>query len=776
MSYFPSQEAYVADWYPDGKTNYAIGDTQPIHVDVGGNLICRSAVLTDEGSFYEPFAGSTLPVAWTSVVGTGGSVSVANSICSIVCGTTAAVQTYIYRQTDYPPLTFTFILSISQRIANQDIYFGYGDSSSDPTTDTMFARFHFYGTDNTRVSCETQSSADTGGSEGLNTQIILPIGANTAALLLYRIENDGKKVRFFVGKTLDTLVLLVTYSTQIPNPYTVMYQRVRCLNGTTPATSTTISVDTIACSNFNIVDTSVAGGGTIGVTQTVTASVVNSSTTNLTAGGNSRTFTGLTESALFVSGIQVALFADQNCFIKVQQSPDGSNWDITDQYAYQANASFGVTIQSVSSYFRVVVTSLADTTVFRLQSCLTPITEPLPRALDPNGNLTITNPEDLNGIQSFNTPTGEQRTISPVRLIGADFEGYTIDPSFWIAASAGAGASVSQAGGTLTLVNGTGAAGTVTCYSVRRARYVGGISNRYRGVIQLGDTGTANNTRRWGAAYIANYNFTISGGTPTVGNTYSNNSQYFTCLWVNGATIHCYGTGAPTATGTLTFVSGPGAGNLTYTAFAAEAVPTDGAWFQVSGTTFSIVTMIAGSPSTVSSGSFNGYVGYNYALTTNVATYEIYWTNSSVWFMIGSQLLHKFSAVATDWSNALSLQVFQDSINVGAATSVSMKVRVATIARMGVLTTLPIYRSITSAATTVCKYGGGTLQSILVNTPTAGTITLYDNFAAVGPTFAVLTTTAGISSEPFATRFDCPFFNGLTVVTSATVNITVVYE
>ena len=762
-------------WYPQTQEDLTNAEMAQLQLDKAGNLITRSAILTDEGSFYEPFAGVALDATWTNHPGTGGTIAVANSICTLTSGTTISDEVFIARLTDYPPLTFTFVLKASQRIINQDIYFGYGDNATTPSSDTMFARFHFTGTDNTKVCCETQSSADSGGSEGVGTQILLPLGATTANYLLYRIENTGATVNFYVGNSLANLVLIASNSIQVPNPYTDMYQRVRFANGNTPASPTTISVDTITCDNMNIINTQVNSGGIIGVNQSVSASAVNSSTTNL-ATGNSWTFTGTAESTLNVAGIQVGLFADKNCLVKVQQSPDGTNWDISDQYTYVASASFGVTVQAIASYFRVIVTTNSETTgSFRLQSVMCPIVEAVPRSLDSNGRLKISMGEDGYGFEAENTPTGDQRAVSPVKLVGNEFEGYTIDSNFWTATTAGgSGAAVIQTSGSLKLTSGT-AASTTNAYSVRRARYIGGFANRYRAVIQ-NDAVTTNNIRRWGACSVANTNFTISVGTALVGNTYSNNGQYFTVLEVVSPTqIRCYGTGAAGTT-TLTFVSGPGSGNLTFTASAVIAVPTDGAYFQLNGTTFSIATIKGGTVAPVSSGSFNGNLGYSWTPGTTVQIYEIYWTNSFVWFVVGGEVLHKVSASSAEWSNTNTLQVFQDTINSGVASSVSMYVRVATIVRMGNLIMQPMYRYISTATTTVCKYGPGTLQKIICDCGTAGVVTVYDNFAAVGPTLATITIKSGTSSNSFPVPFDIPFFNGLTIVTSAASPITVCYE
>lgn len=53
--------------------------------------------------------------------------------------------------------------------------------------------------------------------------------------------------------------------------------------------------------------------------------------------------------------------------------------------------------------------------------------------------------------------------------------------------------------GVVTLSTGTTANGSAKLISVKRARYYGAQPNRYIAGIILGDTGGANNIRRWGA-------------------------------------------------------------------------------------------------------------------------------------------------------------------------------------------------------------------------------------------------------------------------------------
>lgn len=454
------------------------------------------------------------------------------------------------------------------------------------------------------------------------------------------------------------------------------------------------------------------------VLQRVIADPTNSSTTNL-AVGNAYTFTGIAKSTLGVAGIQVSLFANQNCTVQVQQSPDGINWDISDSFVYYASASFGTTVQAVNSYFRVVVTTAnLTTTTFRLQSCLCPVVEAVPRALNEDGNFktAIYSIADEYGFEVENTPMGEMRVVSPTRLVGAQFDGATFDTNFWVSTVANA-ASVTQGGSQIVMASGTNAAGSIKVNSVRRARYVSANANGYRSVVQLGDTGTANNTRRWGVAYGSSF-----PTTPTV---------------------------------------------------------TDGAYFELSGTTFSIVTMKGSAATTVSSGSFNGNLGKSFSPGTSATTYEIYWTNSKVWFVVGNELLHTVAATAAPWADTVAHYIYLENTNSGNTTNVTLSCRVASIRRLGNYITQPIskYQAGTTAAL-VLKYGAGNLHELVVSgVVNNAVITLYDNTTNSG-TILFSTGSMTANTVPFAIDLKgAPFSIGLTLaITVANANATVVYE
>lgn len=70
------------------------------------------------------------------------------------------------------------------------------------------------------------------------------------------------------------------------------------------------------------------------------------------------------------------------------------------------------------------------------------------------------------------------------------------------------------------------------------------------------------------------YIFTITSGNATVGATYTNNGQTFTVSETIAAqtTLVCTGTGAPTASGTLTKSGGTGDASLTFSAFGQSGM------------------------------------------------------------------------------------------------------------------------------------------------------------------------------------------------------------
>ena len=472
--------------------------------------------------------------------------------------------------------------------------------------------------------------------------------------------------------------------------------------------------------------------------------------------------------------------------IGVAKSFNQYYWDISDSYSYySAINNFGVTVQAINSYLRIRIknTSGTNQTYLRLQTALCPIVDSVPRSLDSFGNFktTVNTITDTYGFDIENTPQGEMRTISPVRLVGVGFEGNTIDPSFWVTIPVNGG-TATQLSGRMDLLTNTSANGAITLYSVRRARYVIGSANMFRLQGRVGDTGTVNNTRQWGAGLGSNYTFTISSASVIAGDVYTDISgiQYTILITGTVTTATVFATGTPTAGArTYTRVSGGGAATLTGSGFAVNNAITDGYYFQLSGTTFSVVTSIGGTPSVVSSGSFNGDLGDTYIPTTNMVTWEIYYNTKTVWFVIDGVVLHTVSNSLTPLSNTQSLFCFASNINSGGSTTnAAFYTRSVSIRRLGLLDTETTYKYITTATTTILKYGPGRLKKVIIGDTNlnAGLFTLYDGLSAQSPIICDIDIPKQAAATPVSMDFDCPFHNGLTVVNAVACKVTVIYE
>ena len=82
------------------------------------------------------------------------------------------------------------------------------------------------------------------------------------------------------------------------------------------------------------------------------------------------------------------------------------------------------------------------------------------------------------------------------------------------------------------------------------------------------------------------------------------------------------------------------------------------------------------------------------------------------------------------------------------------------------------YSNITSGATTQVKSGEGILKKIVINTGCTGTIKVIDNTSGSTANIATITNpSAGQNYEYFL-----DFLTGLRIITSATCDITVIYE
>jgi len=254
-------------------------------------------------------------------------------------------------------------------------------------------------------------------------------------------------------------------------------------------------------------------GGLV-INQDIVIDANNSSIANLASGA---TFTGVSTSNIAASMLQVFLKTDQNCAVYVDQSQDNVHWDIVDHYDFYASiGNFGINIGAFGAYFRVRVQNIgtATTTYFRLQTIYVPIANQLPRSLSRDGwlQVQVNRTQDGHGFAQSYTPFGEQLTAPSYKLVGSIFPGSTLDTNFWTAL-AGTGGTVTPVNGLVTMSTGTTSNNATQLNTVASSRYISGYTNKFRAVLTLPDTGTVNNTRRWGAYNATDGSFFELAGT-----------------------------------------------------------------------------------------------------------------------------------------------------------------------------------------------------------------------------------------------------------------------
>jgi len=106
--------------------------------------------------------------------------------------------------------------------------------------------------------------------------------------------------------------------------------------------------------------------------------------------------------------------------------------------------------------------------------------------------------KDQYGFAAENTPNDEVRVVEPVRLVGTQFEGTTLDTNFWTSTLAANG-TAAVGSGMLLLTTTADSGSSASAQTTRTARYIGSASTRFRIQLRLGDVTTTNNKRRWGA-------------------------------------------------------------------------------------------------------------------------------------------------------------------------------------------------------------------------------------------------------------------------------------
>jgi len=232
--------------YSPGSATFTNGSTTVSGTDIGYSVfvldfiklsadteaeLTQVAEIIDANTvrLFFPYPGTSATGAYDTqqlgtVTGSGATLSVSSGQMTMSLGTNTSAETYAYIVAAAAPLIGESNFSISQRVANQDIYFGF--ESNVTATAIQYARFHFSGTDNTKVITETGYNPTTtpSSNESETNTITLPGSAVTSSTNTYHIEVSIDKVGFYINGT-----LVATHTKRLPHPSTLL---INSLNGT----------------------------------------------------------------------------------------------------------------------------------------------------------------------------------------------------------------------------------------------------------------------------------------------------------------------------------------------------------------------------------------------------------------------------------------------------------------------------------------------------------------------------------------------------------------
>jgi len=208
---------------------------------------------------------------------------------------------------------------------------------------------------------------------------------------------------------------------------------------------------------------------------------------------------------------------------------------------------------------------------------------------------------------------------------------------------------------------------------------------------------------------------------------------------------------------------------------------TDGFFFRLSNTTFSIVSRTASSDTVVNSGSFNGTVA-SWTVDTNFHTFEILYTNKVIEFYIDDVRIHSITETNVGICNTRHFKAFGSNVNTGVGSICNLYCQVISISRHGTATSqAKTYLQEGTTAGVQLKVGPGAIHLMCLSGVSANSVvTLYDGTSASDRKIW----TSGVmlqKSDPFFLSLDStggtPFDFGLfLVVSGAASNAFIKYE
>ena len=315
------------------------------------------------------YTGSTSGAASRSLVKTiqanGGNYSIGSGKATLNSGTTSGSNITFGRGVDYLPLIYRAVISISQRIPNQEIRFGFAETA---VTSRWLARFNANGTSNTQIICETGRNP-TGAPTGTDleqTLVNLPTGLTTADDVDYRVEIFTEVVYFFING-----VKVAEHSLVIPTSFDIMDAGVKMVNTGTAASNTSVQISYITVKNHNVVQVSALSDSDGIIAKAVPGKVFS----NLTATSNNTNL--LTLDCSQISGVLLQFSAPvawSNVNISFQGTNylDDSGWTNIEAYSPSTNdtssyANIAGQVYFLPSYgykyIRIRVTSYTSGTI-----------------------------------------------------------------------------------------------------------------------------------------------------------------------------------------------------------------------------------------------------------------------------------------------------------------------------------------------------------------------------------------------------------------------------
>ena len=333
----------------------------------------------------------------------------------------------------------------------------------------------------------------------------------------------------------------------------------------------------------------------------------------------------------------------------------------------------------------------------------------------------------------------------------------------------------------LNLALGADADATVTRAIVTGQPFLNGVRASLQGALNTGENhflagevfaGTTLDTNYW-TSTLANDGTVVqaNGGVRLRTNTTADGSASLASV----SYAHFIPGRPNTAAFTVAFSH---TGTANNTAEWGVGTANDGIFFRLSGTTMYVVVKNAGAEiAAIASTAWNKSTVV--PTLTNVNIYEIHYALTGCFFVINGVLAHQFSLLGQSTNlggvvSNISLPVRISNTNSSSATDdLSMYVGGALIFGVGSGDHTPVYKNIATASTTVCSTHTGRLVRIVLNTAAAGTIKLYDALTATNIFASIAVSNSDL---PISWEFGTQFNTGLTVVTSGSTNITVIFE